>query len=151
MKLSRFPIVVAATCPTLCCSLRAENWPQWRGPHFDGSTDEKGLPSKWSKESAQWSIAMPGPSAATPAIWDDLVFVTTADNETRTLHAFCLDRKTGKLLWNNQVSECFQRDEKSNFASPSPVVGVDRVFFFYGNGEGEAKLLFSSRWKPSLT
>ena len=133
MKLSRLSFIATA-CLTLCCSLRAENWPQWRGPHFDGSTDEKGLPSKWSKESALWNVAMPGPSAATPAIWDDLVFVTTADNETRTLHALCLDRKTGKSLWNNQVSEGLQRDEKSNFASPSPVAGADRVFFFYGNG-----------------
>jgi outer membrane protein assembly factor BamB len=133
MKLSRLPFVAAASL-ALCCSARAENWPQWRGPHFDGSTDEKGLPSKWSKESAQWSAAMPGPSAGTPAIWDDLVFVTTADNETRTLHALCLDRKTGKLLWSNKVSEGLQRDEKSNFASPSPVAGADRVFFFYGNG-----------------
>ncbi|HEX4646728.1 MAG TPA: PQQ-binding-like beta-propeller repeat protein [Verrucomicrobiae bacterium] len=133
MKLSRLPFVAAA-CLALGCPLRAENWPQWRGPHYNGSTDEKGLPSKWSKESVTWSVAMPGPSAGTPAIWDDRVFVTTADNETRTLHALCLDRKSGKLLWKNQVSEGLQRDEKSNFASPSPVAGADRVFFFYGNG-----------------
>jgi hypothetical protein len=25
---------------------RAENWPQWRGPYFNGSTTEKGLPAQ---------------------------------------------------------------------------------------------------------
>ena len=26
------------------------NWPQWRGPHLDGTSDEKNLPEKWSAE-----------------------------------------------------------------------------------------------------
>ena len=28
---------------------RAENWPQWRGPAFNGSSPETGWPSTWSK------------------------------------------------------------------------------------------------------
>jgi len=35
--------VVIAPCP------RAENWPQWRGPFFNGSTSEQGLPTSFSK------------------------------------------------------------------------------------------------------
>src|SRR5258708_40298990 len=101
-------------------SAPAANWPQWRGPNFNGSSDEKHLPTSWSKQSALWSTDMPGPSAATPVIWGDKVFVSSPDQSTRTLHALCLDRKSGKLLWDNKVAEGLQRDEKSNFASPSP-------------------------------
>src|SRR5262249_54085642 len=93
-----------------------------------------GLPSNWSKDSAVWSMSMPGPSAATPIIWGDSVFITTPEPDTLTMHALCLDRKTGKTLWNNKVSEGMRHDDKSNFASPSPVAESDRVFFFYGNG-----------------
>jgi outer membrane protein assembly factor BamB len=132
MKLNLF--ASAALSLMVCATAPAENWPQWRGPNFNGSSDEKGLPAKWTRESARWSVALPGASASTPIIYGDRVFISTADDETRTMHALCLDRKTGKILWNNKVTEGFQRDEKSNFSSPSPVATADRVFFFYGNG-----------------
>jgi outer membrane protein assembly factor BamB len=124
----------AVATAALCCSASADNWPQWRGPNFNGSSDEKNLPSEWSKESPLWSTPMPGPSAATAIIWGDRVFVSTADPDSGTMHALCLDRNTGKVLWDNKVTEGLQRDEKSNFASPSPVADADRVFYFYGNG-----------------
>ncbi len=28
---------------------QAGNWAQWRGPNFDGSTDEVNLPTDWSQ------------------------------------------------------------------------------------------------------
>ncbi|MBI3415657.1 MAG: PQQ-like beta-propeller repeat protein [Verrucomicrobia bacterium] len=133
MKLTR-PLCVLALS-FVCCSVPAEDWPQWRGPHFNGSSGEKGLPSTWSKETAAWSVDLPGPSAATPIIFGDRVFISTPDTSSTTLRAICLDRKTGKVLWNQPVGEGrIQRDEKSNFASPSPVADAERVFFFYGNG-----------------
>jgi outer membrane protein assembly factor BamB len=113
---------------------RGEDWPQWRGPHFNGSSNEKGLPSSWSKETALWQAEMPGPSAATPIILGNQVFVSAANISDKTLHAICLDRKSGKVLWDKSVGEGIQRDEKSNFSSPSPVADGERVFFFYGNG-----------------
>lgn len=124
----------------------AANWPQWRGPNFNGSSDETRLPSDWSKESALWNAALPGPSAATPIIWGDLVFVPTPDLKTMTLHALCLDRKTGKVLWDRQTGEGrIYHDEKSNFASPSPVADAERVYFFFGNGTLQA---FDHSGKP---
>ena len=121
---------------TLCWSASADNWAQWRGPQFNGSSTEKNLPSTWTKTNSLWSVPMPGPSAATPVIFGDRVFVSTADDATKTLRAMCLDRKTGKVLWNNKVGEGrISRDEKSNFASSSPVAEAGRVYFFYGNGD----------------
>lgn len=117
-------------------SPRAADWPQWRGPHFNGGTDEKNLPSKWTKDSALWTVDMPGASAATPVILGDKVFVSSADDVNKTLQAMCLDRKTGKIIWNNKIGEGnIARDDKSNYAGPSPVAGPDLVYFFYGNGD----------------
>jgi len=117
-------------------SLRAENWPHWRGPSFNGSTTEKGLPATFSKtESVKWVANLPGPSAGTPVIWNDRVFVSSVDQQARTLQAMCLDRAVGKTLWQRQTGVGISLDEKSNFASPSPVTDGKRVWFFYGNGE----------------
>src|ERR1051326_8617526 len=65
-------------------SLHSENWPHWRGPNFDGSSHEANLPTSFSRsENVKWTAAMPGTSAATPIVWGDAVFVSSADEKTK--------------------------------------------------------------------
>ncbi len=62
---------------------QAENWPQWRGPRSDGKSVETALPTKFSKtEHVAWRTALPGQGGATPVIWDDRIFVTSAAGTT---------------------------------------------------------------------
>ena len=115
---------------------QAQNWPQWRGPLLNGSSPEINLPSTWSKTSGvAWSANLPGPSAATPAIWGDKVFVSSTDRANRSVVALALDRKTGSILWQHQISESWRRDDRSTFASASPVTDGQRVIFFYSTGD----------------
>lgn len=117
-------------------SLNAAHWPHWRGPNFDGSTSETGTPEKFSKTNGfKWVASLPGPSAATPIVWGDRVFVSSTDAHTRTLRAICLDARTGKELWNHEVAPGFQRDERNNPASPSPTTDGRLVWFYYGTGD----------------
>ncbi len=114
----------------------AENWPHWRGPSFNGSSPEHNLPSTWSKDSGiAWSASLPGPSAATPVIWNDHVFLSSTESSTRTLAALALDRRTGRSLWRQEISGSMRRDRQSTFSAASPVTDGQRVVFFYGNGE----------------
>jgi outer membrane protein assembly factor BamB len=133
------PRKLLLTVTTLAACLAGANgadWPNWRGPSFNGSTTETGLPTTFSKtESVQWVADLPGPSASTPAVWGDKVFVSTVDESTKTLWAMCLERTTGNTLWKHEVAAGISRDEKSNYSSPSPVTDGERVYFFYGSGE----------------
>src|SRR5688500_13545772 len=110
---------------------RGEDWPQWRGPHFNGASNGKGLPDKFSKESAKWSVDLPGPGAATPVVVGNRVFVSSTDASAQTLQAMCLDADSGKVLWNNKAGDGIRRDDRSNFAAPSPVADKEYVYFFY--------------------
>ncbi len=117
-------------------SAQAADWPNWRGPSYDGSSPAKNLPANFSKtENVLWAADLPGPSAATPIVWGDKVFVSAWDLRAKDLLALCLDRKTGKELWKQQISVGIQQDRQSNQASPSPVTDGKLVVFFYGNGE----------------
>lgn len=113
-----------------------EDWPQFRGPHFNGSSNEKGLPSKWSRsENVAWVANLPGAAAATPAVWGDVVFLSSTDADAKSLVALALDRKTGKTLWQHKIADGVSQDSRSNYASPSPATDGERVIFFYGSGE----------------
>jgi outer membrane protein assembly factor BamB len=114
----------------------AAQWPHWRGPAFNGSSPATNLPPRFSPtENVRWSASLPGPSAATPAIGDEHVFVSSTDAEAGTLLALALDRRTGRELWRRTIAERASRDRLSNFASPSPTTDGDRVFFYYGQGD----------------
>ena len=116
--------------------LHAEDWPQWRGPEFNGSTTEKGLPIEFSKEAGVlWAAPMSGPSASTPIILRDRVFLSSVDKDNQSTHAQCLNRSNGKVLWETKISDGLRRDERSNYSSPSPVTDGKLVIFFYGNGD----------------
>lgn len=127
-------IVIAALAASH--SLRADDWPQWRGPLLNGSSSERNLPVRFSKtENVQWAADLPGPSAATPIIWGDRVFVSSVDPKAKTTLAICLDRTTGKELWKQETGAGMNQDDRSNYASPSPLTDGRLAWFFYGNGE----------------
>ena len=114
----------------------AENWGNWRGPMFNGTSPETGLPTSWSRtENVAWSSELPGASAATPIVWDDHVFVSSGDGQRDKLVAICLDRKSGKEIWSRDIADGERKDARSTFSAPSPVTDGELVFFFYGNGD----------------
>lgn len=130
------PLLALGLTLALSWTSRSADWPHWRGPFFNGSTDETGLPATWSKtENIAWSVPLPGPSAATPIVSGRHVFVSSTDQETDTLLAMAFDRDTGRSLWRHVVGRGTTRDRLSNFASPSPVTDGQRVIFYYGNGQ----------------
>ncbi len=116
--------------------LNAANWPQWRGPDFNGSSPEKNLPATFSKtEGVAWSAPLPGPSGSTPIVWGDNVFVASTDEKDKTCVALAFDRKTGMELWRVKVAESMGQDRNSTFSNPSPVTDGRRVWFYYGTGD----------------
>ena len=118
-------------------SSQAENWPHWRGPLFNGSSPESNLPEKFSRtENVLWSADLPGSGAATPIIWGGRVFISSVDAANQALVALCFDHGSGRLVWSNQVSSgAISKDDRSNFASASPVTDGKVVVFFYSSGD----------------
>lgn len=115
---------------------QAGEWPNWRGPFLNGSTDETGLPAKWSRsEGVAWTAELPGCSAATPIVWGNRVFISAVDAEQETLLAMCFSSADGKLLWRQEVGRGIRRDGRSTYAAPSPVTDGKIVVFFYSSGQ----------------
>ena len=57
------------------------NWPSFRGEFASGVADEQNLPDTWNTQTGshiQWKTRIPGLAHASPVIWGDKIFVTTA-------------------------------------------------------------------------
>ncbi len=133
-------------------SLHAADWPQFRGPTADGVTTDTNLPLTWSeKENLVWRTELPGPGSSSPIISGDKIFLTSysgygidvkepGDMKNLKRHAICLDKKTGKILWNHEIVTDLPNKPYTGtyitthgYASSSAVTDGRGVFFFMAN------------------
>lgn len=131
----------------------AADWPRFRGPNGSGiAPDDKPVPVEWSAtKNLKWKADLPGPGSSSPIVVDDRVFVTCwsgyADNgEQRASgdisalkrHLICIDRTTGKILWNQSVPAKQPEEQyggmfaQNGYASHTPVSDGKSVFAFFG-------------------
>jgi outer membrane protein assembly factor BamB len=129
----------------------AADWPQWRGPLFNGSTTETNLKARFSKqEDLLWSTPLPGRSGATPVVWGDAIFVPSPDAQ-KNLVMLCVDRVTGKLRWQREVGIGDRVVGKNNMASCSAVTDGQRVYALFGTSDFAAFDFAGSQvWQISL-
>lgn len=115
--------------------LIAGNWPAWRGAEGSGVANENGLPTKWSAtENVRWKVPLPEAGNSTPVVWGNRIFLTQpAGKDKRTL--MCLDRKTGKMLWQKAVTGQPNEDthDTNPYCSATPVTDGERVIVWYGS------------------
>jgi outer membrane protein assembly factor BamB len=138
-------------------------WPYWRGPAADGMAVGD-APVQWTDtQNVAWKTEIPGLGHSSPVVWGDRIFLTTAiktgaapavapaaapaaDSNPHAApgpqveHAFdvlCLDRKTGKILWQRTAKKAVPHEGGHNqygsFASNSPVTDGTYVYAFFGS------------------
>ncbi len=109
------------------------NWPQWRGPVLDGSSPAVALPDKLDDTTRVHRIELPGPSSATPIVWDDHVYLSAVEKGSGKMLALAVNRQTGKIDWSREMGEGYT-GQRNDTASPSAVADAQRVIFYFGSG-----------------
>lgn len=119
-------------------ALAAENWPQFRGPSGDGTSEATGLPSVWSEtEHVKWKTPLHDKGWSSPVIWGDQIWVTAASEDGGKDFAICVDKNTGKILydihlWDNE--KVYPLGNALNgYASCTPAIEEGRVYVHFGS------------------
>ncbi len=118
-------------------SAAESDWRQWRGPNFDGTSAETGLPLVFGpSQNVVWKTPMAGRSGSTPIVVGDRIFLTTAteDQSDKSLEFWALDADTGKVLWTKKLGGGDYFRMKHNMSSPSPVSDGSSVWVMTGTG-----------------
>ena len=128
MRILSASLVIALATLSIC---NAEEWPGWRGPRGDGTSQEKGLPLTWSpKENIRWKTPIPGKGHSSPIVWGNRVFVTTCLEDRGQRVLMCLDRRDGTILWQRVVltAKLEQKHALNSYASATPVTDGKHVW-----------------------
>lgn len=119
--------------------VRADNWPQWRGPANRGISAEKDLPLTWSKEKGiRWKVPLEGAGVSQPIVWDERIILTASDGRANDrLHVYCYHRDDGKLLWHTRLFGTAPTDlyPPGGMAVPTPASDGKLIFILFGTGD----------------
>ncbi len=131
-----------------------EDWPRFRGPSGNGQAPEsESVPTNWSPSAnLAWKTELPGPGASSPIVVGGRVFVTCYSGyglsqekpgniEDLVRHLVCVDLKSGKKLWQQDVPASLPEDPYAGigvtahgYASHTPVSDGQHVIAFFGKG-----------------
>src|SRR5262249_55434847 len=155
--MQRLALLASAALLLLQTAPAGDTWPQFRGPGARGLSDDPRLPLEWSDtQNVAWKTPIRGSGWSSPVVWGNRIFLTSVESEgeeeqikgglyfggerpiPKDVHhwwAHWLDLQTGKILWQKELakeSPKSSRHLKNTFASETPAVDAERVYFYFG-------------------
>ncbi|GAB5443416.1 MAG: PQQ-binding-like beta-propeller repeat protein [Fuerstiella sp.] len=115
----------------ICVStIHADEWTRFRGPNGTGIGSGDSIPSTFSEADFNFKTALPGGSGcSSPVVWNDKVFVLSANPDDATRYVNCVHADSGKILWSKEYeSETHHLHTRSSYASCTPAVDEDLVY-----------------------
>jgi len=140
------------------------NWPRFRGPAAGGVAEGFATPVAWNADASagavagvRWKTPLPGLAHSSPIVWEDRLFVATAlrssgaaplrlglygDGESaddvaeQSWKIYCLDKRTGKVLWERTARQGLpraQRHTKATHANTTLTTDGRRLVAFFGS------------------
>jgi len=136
-----------------------KNWASFRGPNGAGISNHSNVPSSWDGKTSEgilWKTEIPLPGNNSPVVWDDRVFLSGADPNSRQV--FCFDASTGGLLWKGDVlgmpksnEEPLEVMDETGLAAPTVATDGRRVYAIFPTGDvGCFDLKGKKVWEKNL-
>jgi len=110
----------------------AQEWTRFRGPNGSGESDTQ-FPEIWSDMA--WQADLPGIGHSSPVIWKDRLFIQSAEESGEQI-LVCLNANDGKEIWTKRFpSTPYHIHARNSFASCTPTVDEDTVYFCFATPE----------------
>jgi outer membrane protein assembly factor BamB len=136
--LSKLFLLLICSLFTQTSSVRADDWPQWRGKHRDGISQETGLLKEWPKEGPklQWQTKDAGSGYSTPAVVGERLYLLGNEGlENEFVEA--LSAKDGKRAWSTRLGKVGNPDQQPQFPAARSTPTVEGEFLYALGSDGD--------------
>jgi outer membrane protein assembly factor BamB len=160
MRYFTVALFLLTTVLTPVATSQAGDWPAWRGPTGQGTSDEKDLPITWggkNNDNVLWKAPLPGTenkdnkldhNQSSPIVWRDRVFVIMvywpagmAQKDAPEHHVACYQTADGKKLWDTVVpagpwllvGPNGNQDFRGGYSAPTPATDGERIYALFGS------------------
>ena len=116
----------------------AADWPQWRGPQRNGSSQETGLLKQWPKDGPRllWQMKDIGSGYSTPAVVGERLYVLSNSSTNEE----CVQARQvadGKPVWSTRIGRVGNPDQQPSYpaARSTPTVDGERLYALGSDGD----------------
>ena len=132
--LPTFFLLVFASAP----SALSADWPQWRGPHRDGTSQETGLLDQWPADGPKlaWQIDDVDYGYGTPAVAGDRLYITANKGmDDEFVRAY--STADGSQIWSTRIGKVGKPDQQPPFAAArsTPTVDGQQIYVLGSDGD----------------
>ena len=124
ISLSKTLVVLGALSALFHSSIAApvSGWLDWRGPHQNSTSPEKGLPARIDGKQALWTADLPGQS--TPVIANGKLYINGFEGDGPELREViaCYEAESGKLLWKFAFNDFLSDIIYQRYSTSSPTI-----------------------------
>jgi outer membrane protein assembly factor BamB len=117
----------------------ASDWPRFRGPNGEGTSQDKNVPISWSAENnILWRTPIPGKGNSSPITWSDRLFLQTASDDGQERQIVCVDTTSGTIAWTKASPGSIPKDKihpKNTLASCTAATDGERVYMPFWDGK----------------
>lgn len=111
-------------------------WTRYRGPNGSGVSDSESIPVEFGPQDFAWKTKLPGVGHASPVIWENRVFLLSADPETARRYVLCYDAADGSSIWQKEFPGVpHHLHLRNSYASSTPTVDAERVYVAWADPE----------------
>ncbi len=120
-----------------------KNHNSFRGPLGQGVVSHKNIPTKWDGAAGTniaWKSPIPKHGYNSPVIWDDKIFISGSDNQSREV--YCYNRIDGKLLWTGKADNIQgspanppKVTEDTGYSAPTLTTDGQNVYAIFATGD----------------
>jgi hypothetical protein len=133
-------------------SVFGENWPRFRGVNGGGISNAKTVPVKWSDGDYNWKLELAGSGLSSPVVWENRLFVTSADAEAGERYLYCVNTSDGSIAWKNGFPFTHHKKHKNNsFAANTPAVDAGHVYVVWQSNKQANLSALTHSGKPVWT
>src|SRR5438552_9471076 len=128
-----FALVVLAAASAAADAPDPEAWSRFRGPNGSGVSTSTRLPSEFGPDkNVIWKTELPF-GHSSPALTRDRIFLTAVRGDR--LVTICLDRHSGRLLWEREAPRprTEKLDSRNGPAGPTPVTDGANVYVLFAD------------------
>jgi len=108
------------------------DWPNFRGPHHDGISDEKSFKTTWTEPiPVVWEREV-GDAFSSFACVGDRIYTCGTVEKRQVL--FCLGADTGEVVWQKAFEDQYRESMGGNGTRATPTVADGRVYILGARG-----------------
>jgi hypothetical protein len=131
--------MIALAAGLLVLSVRADDWPQFRGPNGDNASKETGLLKTWPEGGPKrlWTYNNAGTGYSGPAVVGDTLYTMGARGDDEYVFALDLTKSPPTEKWAVKIGPAFtwKGNQWNRGPSITPTVSSDHVYAIGGFGD----------------